>query len=254
MLRFHTQTAGSSLTAQQPENNIVRTAFQALSAVLGGTQSLHTNSLDESLALPTEKAVEIALRTQQVIANETGVTGTIDPLAGSYCIESLTDRMEQEAEDYFRRIEELGGVLAAIDQGISQREIADAAYRYQVEVEKGERIIVGVNEYVHAGEGMGIETLKVDPQVEQAATSKGGFLRVERGAEKAVDGPGPAAGGSGGRRQPDAADHRLRPRLRHRGRDRYHPQGGLRPLQGGAVVLTRTENQGPHRQAGAGRP
>jgi methylmalonyl-CoA mutase N-terminal domain/subunit len=184
-LRFHTQTAGCSLTAQQPENNIVRTAFEALAAVLGGTQSLHTNSMDESLALPTEQAVEIALRTQQIIASETGVADTIDPLAGSYCIESLTDRMEQEAEDYFRRIDELGGVLAAIDQGFFQREIADAAYRYQVEVEKGERIVVGVNEYVHAGEGMGIETLKVDPQVEQQQREKVASLRAGRSAEKA---------------------------------------------------------------------
>ncbi len=185
MLRFHTQTAGCSLTAQQPENNIVRTAFEALAAVLGGTQSLHTNSMDESLALPTEQAVEIALRTQQIIASETGVADIIDPLAGSYCIESLTDRMEQEAEGYFRRIEELGGVLAAIDQGFFQREIADSAYRYQVEVEKGERIVVGVNEYVHAGEGIGIETLKVDPEVEERQRRKVACLRAERSAEEA---------------------------------------------------------------------
>ncbi|NPV60936.1 MAG: methylmalonyl-CoA mutase family protein, partial [Actinobacteria bacterium] len=146
-LRFHTQTAGCSLTAQQPENNIVRTAFQALSAVLGGTQSLHTNSMDETLALPTEKAVEIALRTQQLIAHETGVANVIDPLAGSYFVEALTNRMEREAEEYFRRIEELGGVLSAIDQGFFQREIADAAYRYQREIESGRRVVVGVNRY-----------------------------------------------------------------------------------------------------------
>ena len=216
-LRFHTQTAGCSLTAQQPENNIVRTAFEALAAVLGGTQSLHTNSMDESLALPSEQAVEIALRTQQIIACETGVTGTIDPLAGSYFIEAMTSRMEEEAEEYFRRIEELGGVLAAIESGFFQREIADAAYRYQMEVEKGERIVVGVNRYERAGEGLGIDILKVDPEVERRQGRAGG-----RGAGRArrrggVPGPGGAQAGGGGRCQPHAADHRLRPRPGHRG-------------------------------------
>ncbi len=180
-LRFHTQTAGCSLTAQQPENNIVRTAFEALAAVLGGTQSLHTNSMDESLALPTEKAVEIALRTQQIIACETGVANIVDPLGGSYCIEHLTDLMEREAEDYFRRIEELGGVLAAIEQGFFQREIADAAYRYQMEVERGDRIIVGVNRYVR-DEEPGIEILKVDPALEKKQVERLAALRSERSA------------------------------------------------------------------------
>ncbi len=180
MLRFHTQTAGCSLTAQQPENNIVRTAFQALSAVLGGTQSLHTNSMDETLALPTEKAVEIALRTQQLIAHETGVANVIDPLAGSYFVEALTERMEREAEEYFRRIEELGGVLAAIDQGFFQREIADAAYRYQREIESGRRVVVGVNRYRNENETLSIELLKIDPVVEMKQRQRLAELRASR--------------------------------------------------------------------------
>ena len=182
MLRFHTQTAGCSLTAQQPENNIVRTAFEALSAVLGGTQSLHTNSMDETLALPTEKAVEIALRTQQIIAHESGVTEVIDPLAGSYFIEALTDRMEEEAEEYFRRIEEQGGVLAAIENGFFQREIADAAYRYQLQIERGERVVVGVNRYQHEEETSGIDILKIDPAVEERQRERLAALRASRSA------------------------------------------------------------------------
>jgi methylmalonyl-CoA mutase N-terminal domain/subunit len=146
-MRFHTQTAGVSLTAQQPLNNIVRTAIEALAGVLGGTQSLHTNSFDEALALPTSDAVRLALRTQQVIAHETGVTNTIDPLAGSYFVESLTDRMEEAAYAYFARIDELGGMVEAIERGFPQREIADAAFRYQREVDEGRRIVVGVNAY-----------------------------------------------------------------------------------------------------------
>src|SRR5213078_1652627 len=145
LMRFHTQTAGCSLWDKQPENNIVRTAFQALAGVLGGTQSLHTNSMDETMALPSDKAVKIALRTQQIIAHEIGVTETIDPLAGSYYLESLTNRMEEEAEAYFRRIDALGGVVSGIEQGFFQREIARAAYTYQQEIEKKQRVIVGVN-------------------------------------------------------------------------------------------------------------
>ena len=164
-LRFHTQTAGCSATAQQPENNIMRTAFQAMAAVLGGTQSLHTNSLDEVLALPTEKNVQIALRTQQVLAYETGVTNVIDPLGGSYFVERLTTELEDEAEDYFRRIDELGGVIPAIHAGFFQKEIADASYRYQREVENGERIIVGVNEFV-VEEEQQISLLKIDREME----------------------------------------------------------------------------------------
>ncbi len=137
LLRFHTQTAGVSLTAQQPENNVVRVALQALAAVLGGTQSLHTNSMDEALALPSEHAVTVALRTQQIIAEESGVANTVDPLGGSFFVEALTDRMEKEAYDYFRRIDELGGVIPAIEKGFFQSEIADAAYRYQREIDEG---------------------------------------------------------------------------------------------------------------------
>jgi methylmalonyl-CoA mutase N-terminal domain/subunit len=186
MLRFHTQTAGCSLTAQQPENNIIRTAFQALSAVLGGTQSLHTNSMDETLALPTEKAVQIALRTQQLIAYETGITNVIDPLAGSYFVEALTDRMEEQAEQYFRRIEELGGVLEAIEAGFFQREIADAAYRYQREIERGDKVVVGVNRLQNADETISIDLLKIDPAVERKQLDKLAKLRAARSAS-AVD-------------------------------------------------------------------
>ncbi len=166
MLRFHTQTAGCSLTAQQPENNIVRTAFEALAGVLGGTQSLHTNSMDETLALPSEKAVKIALRTQQIIAHEIGVTNTIDPLAGSYFVEALTDRMEHEAEAYFEKIDSLGGVIQAIEAGFFQREIAEAAYRYQQELDRKEKIIVGVNEFLEEEKEIEIPLLTISPEVE----------------------------------------------------------------------------------------
>jgi len=165
MLRFHTQTAGVSLTAQQPENNIVRTACQALAAVLGGTQSLHTNSMDEAMALPGEKAVKIALRTQQVLAEETGVANTVDPLAGSYFVESLTNDMEREALAYFEKIDALGGVIPAIEKGFPQREIADAAYRYQLQVQSGELTVVGVNRYAE-DEPSRIDLLRISPEVE----------------------------------------------------------------------------------------
>ena len=167
LMRFHTQTAGCSLWDKQPENNIVRTAFQGLAAVLGGTQSLHTNSMDETIALPSDKAVKIALRTQQVIAHEIGVTETADPLAGSYYVEHLTNRLEEQAEDYFRRIEELGGVVSAIEQGFFQREIGAAAYRYQQEMERKQRIVVGVNEYVEPGEKLEIPSLYIGEEVEE---------------------------------------------------------------------------------------
>ena len=185
LLRFHTQTAGCSLTAPQPENNIVRTAYEGLAAVLGGTQSLHTNSMDEVMALPTEKAVEIALRTQQIIAHETGVVNTIDPLAGSYYVEYLTDRMEAETLQYFDEIEAEGGVLEAIDKGYFQRRIADAAYKYQMEIEKGERVIVGVNRYTHEGESQDIELLKIDPGVERQQVESLRKVRRERDQAKA---------------------------------------------------------------------
>ena len=162
LLRFHTQTAGVSLTAQQPENNVVRVALQALAAVLGGTQSLHTNSMDEALALPSEHAVTIALRTQQIIAEESGVTNTVDPLGGSFFVEAQTDRMEKQARDYFHRIEELGGVIPAIEKGFFQSEIADAAYRYQREIDTGVRKIVGVNAYAE-DKPFTVPILKMDP-------------------------------------------------------------------------------------------
>jgi methylmalonyl-CoA mutase N-terminal domain/subunit len=162
-MRFHTQTAGCSLTAQQPEINAVRVAIQALAAVLGGTQSLHTNSLDEALALPSEHAVTIALRTQQIIAHESGVVNTIDPLGGSYAIEALTDRIERQAYDYFEQIEALGGVLPAIEAGFFQQEIADAAYSYQREIDEKQRVVVGVNEYVE-DEPIEVPLLKMDPE------------------------------------------------------------------------------------------
>jgi len=166
LLRFHTQTAGCSLTAQQPELNIVRTAYEALSAVLGGTQSLHTNSMDETLALPSDKAARIALRTQQVLAYETGVVNTVDPLAGSYFVEALTDRMEEGAERYFAQIDERGGVLKCIEAGYFQREIARAASVYQEEIDRDERIIVGVNDYILENERIEIPVLKIEPRVE----------------------------------------------------------------------------------------
>lgn len=183
LLRFHTQTAGCSLTAQQPENNIVRVALQALSGVLGGTQSLHTNSMDETLALPSEKAALIALRTQQIIAYESGVANTIDPLAGSYFVEALTDRMEAEAEEYFAEIERRGGVLACIEEGFFQKEIAQSAYRFQREIENDERKIVGVNDFVLEDEEIEIPVLKIDRQVEQAQVAFVKKIKAERDNE-----------------------------------------------------------------------
>jgi methylmalonyl-CoA mutase N-terminal domain/subunit len=187
LVRFHTQTAGCSLVAQQPENNIIRTAFQALAAVLGGTQSLHTNSMDETYALPTEKAVKIALRSQQIIAHETGVANTIDPLGGSYYIEALTDKMEQKAYEYFDKIETLGGVIPAIEKGFFQREIAAAAYRYQKQIEGKEKIIVGVNEFVEEQEPE-IEILKIDPAVEKQQIARLRQVRKERNTSKVKEG------------------------------------------------------------------
>jgi methylmalonyl-CoA mutase, N-terminal domain len=179
LMRFHTQTAGVSLTAQQPEVNIVRTALEALAAVLGGTQSLHTNSFDEALALPTENAVRLALRTQQVIAHETGVVNTIDPLGGSYYLEDLTNRLEAEAYDYFGRIEKLGGVIPAIKENFFQREIADASFRYQAEVEAKQRIVVGVNRYELEDEAE-LELLRIDPALEQQQIERVQALRGRR--------------------------------------------------------------------------
>jgi methylmalonyl-CoA mutase N-terminal domain/subunit len=179
LMRFHTQTAGVSLTAQQPEVNIIRTALEALAAVLGGTQSLHTNSFDEALALPTEHAVKLALRTQQVIAHETGVANTIDPLGGSYYVEDLTNRLEAEAHDYFGRIRELGGVVAAIKENFFQREIAEASFRYQSEVESGRRVVVGVNRYEDPDEKE-VETLHIDQALESKQVERVQGLRARR--------------------------------------------------------------------------
>ncbi|HSG13604.1 MAG TPA: methylmalonyl-CoA mutase family protein [Gaiellaceae bacterium] len=183
LMRFHTQTAGVSLTAQQPEVNIVRTAIEALAAVLGGTQSLHTNSFDEALALPTEDAARIALRTQQVIAHESGVASTIDPLGGSYYVESLTNRIEAEAYEYFDRIDRLGGVIPAIKDNFFQREIAEAAFRYQSEVESGQRVVVGVNRYVLDDEES-IPILKIDPALERKQVER--LAAVKAGRDSAV--------------------------------------------------------------------
>jgi methylmalonyl-CoA mutase, N-terminal domain len=181
LMRFHTQTAGVSLTAQQPEVNLIRTAIEALAAVLGGTQSLHTNSYDEALALPTEHAVRLALRTQQVIAHETGVVNTIDPLGGSYYLEQLTSELERQAYDYFERIDELGGVIPAIEQNFQQREIAEASFRYQSEVERGERIVVGVNRYEQQDE-QPIEILRIDPALEEKQIGRVRAVRKRRDA------------------------------------------------------------------------
>jgi len=184
-LRFHTQTAGCTLTAQQPENNIIRTAFQALAGVFGGTQSLHTNSMDETLALPSEKAVKIALRTQQIIAYETGVINTVDPLGGSYFVEALTDKMEKQANEIFDQIDALGGVIPAIEAGYFQKEIADAAYRYQKEVERKEKFIVGVNEFIEGDTKVDIPILYISPEVEKKQKKRLAELRQSRN-EKAV--------------------------------------------------------------------
>ena len=184
LMRFHAQTAGVSLTAQQPQVNIVRTAVEALAAVLGGCQSLHTNSFDEALALPTEHAVKIALRTQQVLAHETGVPNTIDPLGGSYFVEDLTNRLEAEAYDYFDRIRRFGGVVPAIKENFFQREIAEASFRFQNEVERGERVIVGVNRYEDPDEKE-IEILHIDPALEAQQIERVQALRVRRDAQAA---------------------------------------------------------------------
>ena len=186
LMRFHTQTAGVSLVAQQPENNIIRTTVQAMAAILGGTQSLHTNSMDEAYALPTEKAVQIALRTQQVLAEESGIADTIDPLAGSYFVEKLTDEMEKQAYTYFKRMEDMGGVLAAIDAGFPQMEIADAAYNYQREIESKYRLVVGVNSYL-ADEDVEIQLLKIDPETERKQIARLNEVRASRDNDKVAE-------------------------------------------------------------------
>jgi len=181
-LRFHSQTAGCSLTAQQPYNNVVRTAIQALAAVMGGTQSLHTNSLDEAWALPTEFAATIALRTQQIIAHETGVTNTVDPLGGSYFVETLTNEVERGAWDYIEKIDALGGMVAAIERGYPQREIAEASYRYQVALDKKEKIMVGVNDFV--SDEKPLDTLQIDETVALRQAERLSKLRANRSSEE----------------------------------------------------------------------
>jgi len=183
-MRFHTQTAGVSLTAQQPLNNIVRTAIEALAGVLGGTQSLHTNAMDEVLALPTDRAARIALRTQQMVAYETGVANTVDPLGGSYFVERLTDRMEEEAEAYFERIDSYGGVIPAIEAGFMQKEIADAAFRHQQELEQRRRIMVGVNEFT-TEEDDHLEILRIPASLEAEQAERVREVRTRRDAARA---------------------------------------------------------------------
>ena len=185
MLRFHTQTAGSTLTAQQPEVNVVRTTIQALAAVLGGTQSLHTNSMDEALSLPTESAARVALRTQQVIAHESGVADTVDPMAGSYAIEELTTRLEEQAVDYIQKIDDMGGMLRAIENGYVQREIQEAAYEYQKAVETEDAVVVGVNKF-QSEEGEVIPILRVDPVIEMQQVERLRSIREKRDAAKAA--------------------------------------------------------------------
>ncbi len=183
-MRMHVQTSGCTLTAQQPLNNIVRTTIQALAAVLGGTQSLHTNSFDEALCLPTEESVRVALRTQQIIAYESGVANTVDPLAGSYYVEALTNEMEEKAMEYIQKIDDMGGVIPAIEKGFFQREIADSAYRYQREIEEKKRIIVGVNKYAIEGEEIPVKLLRVDPSVEKKQVERLQKLRRKRDNRK----------------------------------------------------------------------
>jgi methylmalonyl-CoA mutase N-terminal domain/subunit len=182
MLRFHTQTAGVSLTAQQPFNNVVRTSYEALAAVLGGTQSLHTNSLDETYAIPTEEAVTIALRTQQVLAEETGVANTVDPLAGSYFMEALTDQMEGQAWEYIRKIDEIGGMVEAIERGYPQSEIAEAAFRFQKQIDTKERVIVGVNKYVTEHPPVAIWRMR--PEIEQRQLARLREVKAQRNNDR----------------------------------------------------------------------
>jgi methylmalonyl-CoA mutase, N-terminal domain len=186
-LRFHTQTAGSTLTAQQPENNVVRVALQALAAVFGGSQSLHTNGRDEALALPTEESARIALRTQQIIAHESGVADTIDPLAGSYYLEQLTDELEARARDYLRTIDEMGGMLTAVETGYVQREIQEAAYQFQKALDAKEEVVVGLNRFVEANEKQAIQLMKVDPAIEAAQAQRLADLRARRDNDKVND-------------------------------------------------------------------
>ncbi len=236
-MRFHTQTAGVSLTAQQPLNNIVRTTVEALAGVLGGTQSLHTNSYDEALALPTEEAVTVALRTQQIIAHETGVPSTVDPLGGSYYVEALTDEMEAAAYGYFAKIDQLGGMVEAIKTSYPQREIADAAFALQREIDIGERIVVGVNRYVVDDEA--IPTLRVDPDLERKQVARLDATRARRDSAAVEERAGrSAARRRERRREPHGAADHVRTSARQRGRDRAVTAAGLRRLHRDAGLLS----------------
>ncbi len=229
-MRFHTQTAGVSLTAQQPQVNVVRTALEALAAVLGGTQSLHTNSYDEALALPSEEAVRLALRTQQVIAHESGVVNTIDPLGGSYFVERLTDEMERAAYEYFARIDELGGMVEAIRENFPQREIAEASFQYQTELNERRRIVVGVNDFVTEDEEA-IPILRIDPALERKQTDRLAATRARRDGSEVEARLADAQGSRfEGRREPDAAHHRGGTGAGDRGRDGRCNAGGFRHL------------------------
>ena len=236
LMRFHTQTAGVSLTAQQPELNVVRTALEALAAVLGGTQSLHTNSFDEALALPTEHAAKLALRTQQIIADETGVVATPDPLGGSWYLEDLTNRLETEAYEYFERIEALGGVIPAIERNFFQAEIAEAAFRYQSELERGERTIVGVNRY-DEGDPQEVPILRIDPHLETQQRRAGGRGASPPGLRQRRSGTRAASRRGGGRDESHAGHHRRRTRARDGRRDVRHAPGCLGRLARDARLL-----------------
>ena len=216
MLRFHTQTGGSTLTAQQPENNVVRVTLQALAAVMGGTQSLHTNSMDEALWLPTEKSVRVALRTQQIIAHESGVADSIDPLAGSYLIEHLTDEIEERAMEYITKIDDMGGAMAAIEKGYMQAEIQEAAYQYQKAIEREEQIVVGLNAF-QTDEKLEMERLKVDASIEQGQRTRLAAMRIRARPGKSQRTAHPARSCGKHQREPDAAVRHLRREQRHPG-------------------------------------
>ena len=249
-MRTHVQTAGVSLTAQQPLNNITRTAIEALAGVLGGTQSLHTNSYDEALALPTEEAVRVALRTQQVIAHETGVTNTIDPLGGSYFVEALTDQLEAHAYAYFAKIDELGGMVEAVKRGFPQREIADAAYTLQQEYDSRARILVGVNDFTEGGEGE-LELLHIDPALERKQVDRVQGVRARRDSAAVEAELASLREAAAGDSKPDAEPSRMCPRTCHRGRDRREPSAGVRDVHGNASLLgagnAQVDRLGPRR-------
>ncbi len=260
LMRTHVQTAGVSLTAQQPLNNITRTAIEALAGVLGGTQSLHTNSYDEALALPTEDAVRIALRTQQVIAHETGVANTIDPLGGAYFVEALTDEIEAKAYEYFAKIDELGGMVEAVKRNYPQREIADAAFALQTEIDAHDRIVVGVNAHLE-GDDVELPILRIDPALERKQIGRIQAVRARRDGNAVEAGARRAQNGRGVRVQPDAEPARVRARTRHRGRNHRSPPTSVRHLHRNPRLLTVPDRRSslaqvvrPRRPRPRGRP